>query len=291
MLKLVIPKGSLEQQTLRLFEEADLRVRRGSDRDYHGTIDDERIERVSLLRPQEIPVYVRDGLFDLGITGQDWIAETGADVEVLTTLSYAKSGTGHGTTVVLAVPNEHPAGSAREIPPGSRISTEFLHLTEKYFADLGIPVKVVWSYGATEAKVPEIVDAIVDITETGSTLRGHGMKIVETLMTSEPVLVANRSSAEDAAKRRAMDDVTTLLLGALAAEGRVLIKLNVGEPALQAVLGAVPSMKSPTVSSLSEGGYAVETVVDKSSVNRLIPKLKAAGATDILEIPISKIVP
>jgi ATP phosphoribosyltransferase len=131
----------------------------------------------------------------------------------------------------------------------------------------------------------------VDVTETGSTLRAHGMKIVETLMTSEPVLVANRSSARDPGKRRAMDDVTTLLLGALAAEGRVLIKLNVGEPELQAVLEVVPSMKSPTVSPLSEGGYAVETVVDKSSVNRLIPKLKAAGATDILELPISKIVP
>jgi len=291
VLRIVIPKGSLEQQTLRLFEEADLRVRRGSDRDYHGTIDDERIERVSLLRPQEIPVYVQDGLFDLGITGQDWIAETAADVEVLATLSYAKSGTGHGTRIVLAVPNEHPASSARELPPGSRISTEFLHLTERYFDDLGIPVKVVWSFGATEAKVPEIVDAIVDVTETGSTLRAHGMKIVETLMTSEPVLVANRAAAADPQRRRAMDDVSTLLLGALAAEGRVLIKLNVGEADLPAVLEAVPSMRSPTVSSLSDGGYAVETVVETSTVNTLIPKLKAAGATDILELPISKIVP
>ena len=130
MLKLVIPKGSLEAQTLRLFEEADLRVRRGSDRDYHGTIDDDRIERVSILRPQEIPLYVQDGLFDLGITGQDWIAETGADLEVLTTLTYAKTGTGHGTKVVLAVPNEHPANSAKEIPPGTRISTEFVELTK-----------------------------------------------------------------------------------------------------------------------------------------------------------------
>jgi len=291
VLRIVIPKGSLEQQTLRLFDEADLRVRRGSDRDYHGTIDDDRIERVSLLRPQEIPVYVQDGLFDLGITGQDWIAETDADVEVLATLSYAKSGTGHGTRIVLAVPNEHPATSARELPPGSRISTEFLHLTERYFADLAIPVKVVWSYGATEAKVPEIVDAIVDVTETGSTLRAHGMRIVETLMTSEPVLVANRAAAADPELRRAMDDVTTLLLGALAAEGRVLIKLNVGEAELPAVLEAVPSMRSPTVSSLSDGGYAVETVVETSTVNTLIPKLKAAGATDILELPISKIVP
>jgi ATP phosphoribosyltransferase len=291
MLKLVIPKGSLEEQTLRLLEAADLRVRRGSNRDYHGTIDDDRIERVSVLRPQEIPTYVQDGFFDLGITGQDWVAETGADVRVLTSLSYARSGTGHGTKIVLAVPNEHPADSAKEMPAGSRISTEFLHITERFFEDLGIDVKVVWSYGATEAKVPEIVDAIVDITETGSTLRAHGMKIIETLLTSEPVLVANLASSADPARRAAMDDITTLLLGALRAEGRVLIKLNVSEDALRAVLAVVPSMKAPTVSPLSEGGYAIETVADKRTVNRLIPQLKAAGATDLLELPISKIVP
>jgi ATP phosphoribosyltransferase len=291
MLNLVIPKGSLEEQTLRLFEAADLRVRRGSPRDYHGSVDDDRIERISMLRPQEIPLYVQDGLFDLGITGQDWIAETGADVETLSPLSYARSGTGHGTRVVLAVPNEHPATSAKEIPPGTRISTEFLNLTRRYFDDLGIAVKVVWSYGATEAKVPEIVDAIVDVTETGHTLRAHGMRIVETLLSSEPVLIANRAAHADAEKRAAMDDVLTLLLGALRAEGRVLIKLNVSEESLEGVLGVVPSMKAPTVSSLSEGGYAIEAVVDKQGVNRLIPQLKAAGATDILELPISKIVP
>ena len=291
MLKLVIPKGSLEEQTLRLFEAADLSVRRGTARDYHGTIDDERIERVSILRPQEIPLYVQDGLFDLGITGQDWLAETEADVEVLSTLSYARSGTGHGTRVVLAVPNEHPATSAKEIPPGTRISTEFLKLTERYFADLGIEVKVVWSFGATEAKVPEIVDAIVDVTETGNTLRAHGMKIVETLLTSEPVLIANRETLADRELRAATDDIKTLLLGALRAEGRVLIKLNVSEERLDAVLQVVPSMKAPTVSSLSEGGFAIEAVVEKRGVNRLIPELKAAGATDILELPISKIVP
>jgi ATP phosphoribosyltransferase len=291
MLKLVIPKGSLEEQTLRLFEAADLRVRRGTTRDYHGTVDDDRIDRVSILRPQEIPIYVQDGLFDVGITGQDWLAETEADVEVLTTLSYARSGTGHGTNVVLAVPNEHPANSAKEIPPGTRISTEFLKLTERYFADLGTPVRVVWSYGATEAKVPEIVDAIVDITETGSTLRAHGMKIIETLLSSEPVLIANRDALADPVREAAMDDIRTLLLGALRAEGRVLIKLNVSEDRLEAVLAVVPSMKAPTVSPLSEGGFAIETVVDKRGVNRLIPDLKAAGATDILELPISKIVP
>ena len=291
MLKLVIPKGSLEEQTLRLLKAADLEVRRGTSRDYHGTIDDERIERVSVLRPQEIPTYVRDGFFDIGITGQDWIAETGADVEVLTSLSYAKSGTGHGTRIVLAVPNEHPADAADQMPAGSRISTEFLHLTEHYFSELGIPVKVVWSYGATEAKVPEIVDAIVDVTETGNTLRAHGMKIIQTLLVSEPVLVANKEAAADPAKRAAMNDITTLLLGALRAEGRVLIKLNVTEAALPGVLAVVPSMKAPTVSPLSEGGYAIETVVEKRQVNRLIPQLKTAGATDILELPISKIVP
>ena len=291
MLKLVIPKGSLEEQTLRLFEAADLRVRRGSPRDYHGTVDDDRIERVSILRPQEIPLYVQDGLFDLGITGQDWIAETDADVEVLTMLSYARSGTGHGTQVVLAVPNEHPATNAKEIPAGTRISTEFLRLTERYFESLGIPVKVVWSYGATEAKVPEIVDAIVDVTETGNTLRAHGMRIVETLLTSEPVLIANRDALSVETKRVAIDDVRTLLLGALRAEGRVLIKLNVSEERLHDVLGVVPSMKAPTVSQLSEGGFAIEAVVEKRGVNRLIPELKSAGATDILELPISKIVP
>ncbi len=291
MLKLVIPKGSLEEQTLRLFEAADLQVRRGSSRDYHGSIDDDRIERVSLLRPQEIPVYVEEGLFDLGITGQDWIAETSADVAILATLSYAKTGPGHGTKIVLAVPNEHPANSANEIPAGTRISTEFVRLTERYFAELEIPVKVAWSYGATEAKVPEIVDAIVDVTETGSTLRAHGMKIIETLLTSDPVLVANREAAADPTTRAAMDDITTLLLGALRAEGRVLIKLNVAEAALAAVLAVVPSMKAPTVSPLAGGGFAIETVVEKRGVNRLIPELLAAGASDILELPISKIVP
>ncbi len=292
MLRLVIPKGSLEEQTLRLFEAADLRVRRGSSRDYHGTIDDDRIERVSLLRPQEIPSYVADGLFDLGITGKDWIVETGADVEELASLTYAKSGTGHGVRIVLAVPKDHPAERAKEMPAGSRISTEFIHITERYFDDLGIPVKAVWSFGATEAKVPEIVDAIVDVTETGSTLRAHGMKVIETLLESDVLLIANRESAADPEKRRAMEDVRTLLLGALQAEGKVLIKLNVSEERLKELLGIIPSMKSPTVSPLAEGGgYAIETVAEKAQVNRLIPELKAAGATDILELPISKIVP
>src|SRR5262245_12915995 len=291
MLKLVLPKGSLEAQTLRLFEEADLRVRRGSERDYHGTIDDNRVERVSILRPQEIPLYVQEGLFDVGITGQDWIAETGADLEILTTLTYAKTGTGHGTEVVLAGPHARPADRATANPDGTRSSTECVALTKRQFDDLGIDVRVSWSVGATEAKVPEIVDAIVDVTETGSTLRAHGMKIIETLLTSDPVLVANRDAAADPSKRAAMEDIVTLLRGALEAEGRVLIKLNVAAEDRDRVLAVVPSMKAPTVSPLADGGFAIEAVVDKRGVNRLIPELKAAGATDILELPISKIVP
>lgn len=291
MLRLVIPKGSLEEQTLRLFEAADLHVRRGSSRDYHGSVDDDRIERVSLLRPQEIPTYIADGLFDLGITGRDWIEETGADVQVMASLEYAKTGTGRGVRIVLAAPNDHPAASARDLPAGSRISTEYVNLTRRYFDALGIDVRVVWSFGATEAKVPEIVDAIVDVTETGGTLRAHGMRIVETLLESEVLLIANREAAADAVKRRAMDDVATLLLGALRAEARVLIKLNVAEDRLDELLEFVPAMKSPTISRLSAGGYAVETVVDKADVNRLIPLLKEHGAADILELPISKIVP
>ena len=292
MLKFVVPKGSLEEQTLRLLEQADLRVRRGSSRDYHGRIDDDRVERVSLLRPQEIPRYVEDGFFDIGITGRDWVQETEAEVEELASLEYAKGGVGWGVRIVLAVPQQNPAERAADLASGSRISTEYPNLVRRHFERLQIPVKVFESYGATEAKVPEIVDAIVDVSETGSTLRAHGMKIIDTLLESDVVLIANRESVRDAEKRRAMEDITTLLLGALRAQGRVLIKLNISGDQLDELLEVLPSMKAPTVSPLAEdGNYAVETVVEKSIVNRLIPQLKAHGATDILELPISKIVP
>ncbi len=291
MLKLVIPKGSLEEQTLLLLERADLRVRRGSSRDYHGRIEDERIERVSLLRPQEIPKLIEEGFFDLGITGRDWVMETGAEVVVLDRLEYAKSGAGV-VRVVLAVPQSHPAEKGADMPPGSRISTEYPNLTRRHFEDIGVPVKVMTSYGATEAKVPDIVDAIVDVTETGATLWAHGMKIIDTLLESEVLLIASAEAAADPERRRAMDDIATLLLGALRAEGRVLIKLNVSQGRLDEVLGVLPAMKAPTVSQLAdEGEYAIETVVEKAYVNTLIPLLKAHGASDILELPISKIVP
>ncbi|HXJ65325.1 MAG TPA: ATP phosphoribosyltransferase, partial [Actinomycetota bacterium] len=231
------------------------------------------------------------GFFDLGITGRDWVVETGAEVEVLARLEYAKSGAGV-VRIVLAVPNQHPAEKGADLPAGSRISTEYPNLTRRHFEELGIPVKVLTSYGATEAKVPDIVDAIVDVTETGSTLRAHGMKIIDTLLESEVLLIASNEAAADPLKRRAMEDITTLLLGALRAEGRVLIKLNVSADSLQSVLDVLPAMKSPTVSPLAgEGEFAIETVVEKAYVNTLIPLLKAHGASDILELPISKIVP
>ncbi|HVM11225.1 MAG TPA: ATP phosphoribosyltransferase [Actinomycetota bacterium] len=292
MLRFAVPKGSLEEQTLSLLEDADLRVRRGSSRDYHGRIDDERIDRVSLLRPQEIPRYVEEGFFDLGITGRDWVEETAARVEVLTELTYAKGGVGHPVRIVLAVPIDSPAERAADLPPESRISTEYPELTKRHFERLGIPVRVFVSYGATEAKVPDIVDAIVDVSETGGTLRAHGMKVIETLMESGVLLIANPAAAADPDKRRAMDDVRTLMEGAMAARGRVLIKLNVAADRLEGLLRVLPAMKAPTISSLAgEEAYAIETVVEKATVNTLIPLLKAHGATDILEIPISKIVP
>jgi ATP phosphoribosyltransferase len=290
MLKLVIPKGSLERATLSLLEDADLRLRRASEREYRGRIDDPRIESVAVLRPQEIPTYVQEGFFDLGITGEDWIAETGADVVSVTALNYSKQ-TDLPVRVVLAVPQTSGITSPDEIAPGARISTEFPNITAHYFEGLGIPVRVFLSYGATEAKVPEIVDAIVDLTETGSTLRRHGMEIIAVLLESRTQLIANRNAWGDDAKRRAIEDLTILLKGAIDARGRVLVKLNVERSRLDAVVAALPAMRAPTISELAEAGYfAVETVVPKSAINTLIPELKGLGAEDIVELPITKIV-
>ncbi|HVF04700.1 MAG TPA: ATP phosphoribosyltransferase [Frankiaceae bacterium] len=290
MLSLVLPKGSLESATLSLFEAADLTVLRGSDRDYRAAIDDPRIDRVMFLRPQEIPEYVEQGLFDLGITGRDWITETDSDVVSITELEYSKA-TSNPVQIVLAVPKEHPASTGADLPNGVRVSTEFPELTRRFFAKAGVDAVIVPSYGATEAKVPDIVDAIVDLTETGTSLRKHGLKVIETLLVSRTELITNATSYADPAKRAAMEDVATLLLGAVNARGKVLLKLNVADANLDAVVAALPAMTSPTVTALANGGFhAVETVVPKQGVNTLIPALKAAGARDILELPISKIV-
>jgi ATP phosphoribosyltransferase len=290
VLKLVLPKGSLERATLELFDAADLAVHRSSDVDYRGSIDDHRIDEVRILRPQEIPNYVADGLFDLGVTGRDWIEETGSDVISLGELHYSKA-TARPIKVVLAVAGDSPVQKVGDLPQGVRVSTEYPRLTARFLAKHGVEADIALSYGATEAKIPEIADAVVEITETGRALKAAGLRIVDTILVSFTELIANPTAAEDPGKRHAMDQLHTLLQGTLEARGRVLVKLNVGEDDLTAVIALLPALKSPTVSKLfGEGGYAVETVVAKTDINRLIPDLKDSGATDIIELPLSKIV-
>jgi ATP phosphoribosyltransferase len=290
VLSLVLPKGSLEAQVLELFSGADLAVIRGGDRDYAARIDDPRIDRVRFLRPQEIPTYVEQGIFDLGISGRDWVTETAADVVSLGEIGGGRAGESV-VSVVLAVPRESPWQSVRDLPEGVRISTEMPETTKRFLEEHGVKGRVFTSHGATEAKIPDIVDAIVDLTETGSSLRKAGLKVIETLLTSRTELLANRAAYDDAEKRAAMEDIALLLQGALRARGHVLLKLNVPVAALDAVLAVLPSMASPTVMPLANGDLrAVETVVPKRGVNTLLPALRAAGARDILELPISKIV-
>lgn len=290
VLKLVLPKGSLEDATLRLFDEADLAVQRGGPRDYRAEIADPRIESVRFLRPQEIPSYVAEGIFDAGITGRDWIEETGAEVKTVAVLPYSKATT-RPVKIVVAVAESSPYEKPSDLPSGVRVSTEYPNIARRYFESLGIGARISISYGATEAKVPDIVDAIVDNTETGSSLRAAGMRVLDTILESYPELVANPASWEDPEKKRALEDIATLLRGSLDARGRVLLKLNVAADRLQDVVSVLPSMKAPTVSGLHGGSYfAVETVVPKNGVNELIPLLKNKGAEDIIELPISKIV-
>ncbi|MGI9604325.1 MAG: ATP phosphoribosyltransferase [Acidimicrobiales bacterium] len=290
MLQLVLPKGSLEKATFDLFEGADLTVNRSSSVSYKATVNDPRIEAVRILRPQEIPVYVADGLFDLGITGRDWIEETESDVVSLGEMKYSKA-TSNPIRMVLAVPGDSDWNEVGDLPDGVKVSTEYPSLTGRYFEKAGIDADLRLSYGATEAKVPDIVDVVVEITETGRALKAAGLRIIDTVLTSYTELVANPAAYEDPAKRHAMDQLNTLLQGTLEARGKVLVKMNIAAGALDAVTAKLPSMKAPTVNELlGGGGYAVETVVPKNEINVLIPELRDAGATDIIELPISKIV-
>lgn len=291
VLKLVLPKGSLEEATLRLFEDADLPVRRGSAVDYRANIDDPRIDDVRILRPQEIPSYVADGLFDLGIAGRDWIEETNSDVISLGELRYSKA-TSRPVRIVVAVPDDSRFRALTDLPNGVRVSSEYPELTRRFFAERGVDADVRLSYGATEAKAPEIVDAVVDLTETGRALHAAGLRIIDEILTSYTEIFTNQAAYDDPDKRRAMTQIKTLLDGVLDARGRVLVKLNVGREHLDAVVKLLPSMKAPTVNELWGGeAYAVETVVPKHQINVLIPELLEQGAADIIEMPISKIVP
>ena len=291
MLNLVLPKGSLEKATLELFAAADLPVDRSSSVAYKASINDPRIESVRILRPQEIPTYVADGLFDLGITGRDWIEETASDVESLGELKYSKV-TAKPVRIVMAVPQDSEWQSVADLPAGVRVSTEYPEITRRFLADVGVDADVRLSYGATEAKVPDIVDVVVDITETGRALNAAGLRIIETMVTSYTELIANRASFADPEKAHAMRQIHTLLQGVLDARGKVLVKMNVPTGALDDVINVLPSMKSPTVNELFRGaGYAVETVVPKDEINILIPQLRDKGASGIVEMPISKIIP
>ena len=290
MLRLVLPKGSRERATLELFEAADLNVVRSSAVDYKASVNDPRISEVRILRPQEIPTYVAEGLFDFGITGRDWVDETGSVVKSLGELKYSKA-TSNPVRVVVAVAGDSPYASVADLPAGVRVTSEYPEMTKRFFAERGVEADVRLSYGASEAKIPDIADCVVDITETGRALRAAGLKIIDVILTSYTEVVANPASYADPAKRKAMDQIMTLLNGALDARGKVLLKVNVAAANKDAVLAALPSAKSPTVNQLANGDFAIETVVEKAGINVLIPELAEAGATDMLEIPISKIVP
>lgn len=289
MLKIVLPKGSLEKATLELFEAADLTVSRSSSVDYRATIDDPRVAEVRILRPQEIPSYVEEGLFDIGITGRDWIEETSSDVVSLGELKYSKA-TDRPVRVVVAVADDSAAQSVADLGTGVRVSTEYPEMTRRYFAARGVDADIRLSYGASEAKIPDIADCVVDITETGRALRAAGLRVIDTMLTSYTELIAHRASWEDPVKRHAMEQIRTLLNGTLEARDKVLLKLNVAEASFASVIDLLPSAKSPTVSRLASGDFAVESVVPKRGINTLIPALIDAGATDLLEIPIAKII-
>ena len=290
MITLALPKGSLEAQTLQLFKEADLEIKR-TDRDYNPRIDDPRIGKIKILRPQEIPTFVDKGYFDFGISGLDWVRETGSDVVEVADLSYSKTGEGN-VKIVIAVHRDEPIDSAQQIRPESRVTTEYPVLTKKYFESIGIPVQLFHSFGASEAKVPDLMDVVVDLTETGTTLRKNGLKIIGQIMESYTVIIANKKSWEDKEKRREIEEIKTLLFGVIEARHKVLLTMNVPSASMERIVRALPAMKKPTVSQLHGiDYYSIQTVVPKKTVNQLIPMLKACGAEDILEIPISKIVP
>jgi len=296
MITIAIPKGSLEAQTLLLFKQADLEVKVTS-REYNPKIEDPRIEKVKILRPQEIPEYVEKGYFDMGITGKDWIEERGADVVEIADMRYSKAAEKESTVnIVLAVQADRTdIKEAKDIKPHSKISTEYPNLTKSFFEKLGIPVQIFFSYGATEAK--DMMDGIVELTETGETLRKNNWQIIATMLESSTKLIANKDSWRDAEKRKEIEEIRTLLSGVLEARGKVLLSMNVVEDKLKDVMSVLPAMKRPTISQLYDSDinqqrryYAVETVVSKREVNILIPMLKSMGAEDIIEIDITKIV-
>jgi ATP phosphoribosyltransferase len=255
------------------------------------TIPALQIGKIKILRPQEIPTYVEKGYFDIGISGLDWVNETNSDVIEVANLSYSKTGEGN-VKIVIAVHRDEPIENVSQIRPNSRVTTEYPELTKTFFDDLKIPVQLFHSYGASEAKVPDLMDVVVDLTETGTTLRKNGLKIIGQIMESHTVICANKASWADPVKRREIEEIRTLLCGVIEARNKVLLTMNVPSASMERIVAALPAMKKPTVSQLHGiDFYSIQTVVPKNMVNQLIPRLKACGAEDILEIPITKIVP
>ena len=296
MLRIAIPKGSLEEGTFNLFKQANLPIRRRNDRDYNLSIDDPRITEVFLLRPREVANYVSGGEFDLGVTGRDQKKEAGVTVKEVADLAFSRGGW-NPIKIVLATNVDNPVNDVRDISPKDRVATEYPRLTRRYFEKLGKgDIKVVFSEGATEIKVPRLAEYLVDVTETGRTLRENGKKILDTILVSSTKLIANIDLWNNPEKRRAINEIAELLLGVVRARDKALIKLNVSEENLEMVNDYLPAELAPTISllmprdkSLGEW-YAIETVIQKSQLNIIIPELKRLGARNILEVDVKKVI-
>ena len=282
-----LPKGSLQESTFALFKRAGFNVS-CSSRSYYPSIDDEEI-KCRLLRPQEMSRYVELGLLDAGICGYDWVYENGSDVVDVCELNYSKA-TSNPVRWVLAVPNDSKIKTVKDLK-GKRISTEALGIVNRYLKANGVKANVEFSWGATEVKAPELVDAIVDLTETGSSLRANNLRIVDTILTSTTRLIANKKAWKDKAKRAKIEQLKMLLTAALDAQKRVLIKLNAPAKKLEKITAVLPALHAPTVNKLNDADwFAVESVVEERLVRDLVPVLKAAGATGIIELPLNKII-
>jgi ATP phosphoribosyltransferase len=283
-----IPKGSLQESTIRMMGRAGYRVQVPS-RSYFPAIDDNEID-ARLIRPQDMSRFIEHGSLDAGLTGADWVAECGSDVHVVTELVYAKQLL-IPIRWVLAVPEDSDVQCAADLA-GKRISTELVEVTKRYFAACGVSVQVEFSHGATETKVPDLVDAIVDVTETGSSLTANNLRIVETVMESRTQLIASRQAWADKWKRTKIENLGMLLDGAIQSLTMVGLKMNVPDGSLQKILSLLPALRNPTVNDLADkSGYAVETVLQESIARELIPKLKRAGAEGIIEYPLNKVIP
>lgn len=287
-IKLGLPKGSLQDSTFALMRKAGWNFKVGS-RSYVPTVDDPAIA-ARLIRPQEIARYVELGLLDAGLTGYDWIYENGADVVEVAELCYSKA-TSNPVRWVVAVPNDSPIQSAQDLQ-GKRIATEAVGLTKRYLAEHGVSAEIEFSWGATEVKAPELVDAIVELTETGSSLRANQLRIVDTVLTSTTRLIANKDAWANQEKRTKIEQMAMLLIGALNAENKVLIKMNAKKGDVAAICGVLPALHAPTVNPLGDPSWvAIETVVDESIVREIMPQLKAAGASGMIELALNKVVP